>query len=105
FLLVDRQQEALRRMLERRSVLLCEELLGAIEQTRTVAILGKLEFGGAALVGRKVRTVEQILVHPDGAVDLALSPEQAAEREMQVHGLRIDLDHFDERLDRLVGLV
>jgi hypothetical protein len=43
----------------------------------------------------EVGTVEQILVHPDGAVDLALSPEQAAEREMQVDRLRIDLDHFE----------
>jgi len=33
------------------------------------------------------------LVHADGAVILAASPEQAAEREVQLDRLRVDLDH------------
>ena len=44
-------------------------------------------------------------MHPRRAVDLALPPEQAAEREVQVDRLRIDLDDLDERLDRLVRLL
>src|SRR4029077_3131943 len=31
--------------------------------------------------------------------------KQAAEREVQLDGLRVDLDHLDEGLDRLVGLL
>jgi hypothetical protein len=44
-------------------------------------------------------------VHADRAIDLALPAEQVTQREMQIDRLRIDLDHFDERLDRLVGLL
>ena len=44
-------------------------------------------------------------MHADRAVDLALPAEQAAQREVQVDRLRIDLDDLDERLDRLVGLL
>ena len=68
-------------------------------------ILGELEQRGLALVRREVRAVEQVLVHARRALDLALAPEKAAEREMQVDRLRIDLDDFDERLDRLVRLL
>ena len=44
-------------------------------------------------------------MHPDRAFDFALSAEEAAKRKVQVDGLRIDLDDFDERFDRLVGLL
>ena len=57
------------------------------------------------LVRRQVRAIEQVLVHADRALDLAVPAEQDAEREVQLDGLRIDLDHLDERLDRLVGLL
>ena len=71
-------------MLERRAVELGEELLGAVEQARAVEVLRELERRRVALVGRQVGAVEQVLVHADRAVDLALPPEQAAQREMQV---------------------
>ena len=92
-------------MLERRSRELGEEFLGAIEQACPVKILRQFEGRRLALVGGQVGAVEQVLVHPDGAVDFALPPEQAAQREVQVDRLRVDLDHFDERLDRLVRLL
>ena len=60
---------------------------------------------GLPLVRRQIGAVEQVLVHADGAIDLALPAEQVAQREVQVDRLRIDLDHLDERLDRLVGLL
>ena len=44
-------------------------------------------------------------MHADGAVILAAPAKQAAEREVQLDRLRVDLDHLDERLDRLVGLL
>ena len=92
-------------MLVRRAVELGEQLLGAIEQAGAMEVLRELEGRRLALVRRQVGTVEQVLVHADRAVDLALAAEQAAEREVQVDRLRIDLDHLDERLDRLVGLL
>ena len=44
-------------------------------------------------------------MHADRALDLAAPAEQAAQREMQLDRLRIDLHHLDEGLDRLVGLL
>ena len=95
----------MRRVLERRPVELGEELLGAIEEAGAVKVLRELEFGGASLVRGQVRAIEKVLVHPDRAVDFALPAKEAAQREMQIDGLRIDLDHLDERLDRLVRLL
>ena len=51
------------------------------------------------------RAIHQILMHADRALYLAAPAEQAAQREVQLHRLRIDLDHLDERLDGLVGLL
>ena len=105
FLLVDRQEEAQRRVLERRAVEAREEILGAVEQPRAMEILRELELGRAALLRGQVRAVEQVLVHPDRAVDLALAAEETPEREVQIDRLRVDFDHLDERFDRLVGLL
>ncbi len=44
-------------------------------------------------------------MHADRALDFAAPAEEAAQREMQLDRLRVDFDHFDERLDRLVGLL
>src|SRR3954462_480006 len=44
-------------------------------------------------------------MHANGPVDLALPPEQAAEREVKIDRLRIDLHHFDERFDGFVRLL
>jgi hypothetical protein len=44
-------------------------------------------------------------VHADRAVVLAAAAEQAAEREVQLDRLGVDLHHLDEGLDRLVGLL
>ena len=42
---------------------------------------------------------------PDRALGLAASPEQRAEREVQLDRLRLDAHHLDERVDRLVVLL
>ena len=44
-------------------------------------------------------------MHADCALDLAAAAKQRAQREMQLDGLRLDLDDLDERLDRLVRLL
>src|SRR6185295_19313222 len=90
---------------ERRAVELGEKLLGAIEETRAMKILRELEKRGLALVRGKVRAVQEVLVHPGRPLDLALAAEKAAQREVQVDRLWIDLDHLDEGLDRLVRLL
>src|SRR5438105_14939806 len=92
-------------MLELRAFELGEELFGAIQQSRAMEILRKLENGRLALVRGKIGAIEQVLMHADGAVELALAPEETSQRKMQIDGLRIDLHHFDERLDGLVRLL
>ena len=44
-------------------------------------------------------------MHADRALDFAAPAEQAAQSEVQLDCLRIDLDHLDERFDGLVGLL
>ena len=44
-------------------------------------------------------------MHAYRTLHFAAAPEQTAQREVQFDGLRIDLYHFDKRLDRLVGLL
>jgi hypothetical protein len=82
-----------------------ERILGAIEQAALQVVLP--EFGerlGTRACG-KVGTVQQVRVNAHGAVELAAAPEQVAERVVQFDRLGIELDHLDERIDRLVVLV
>src|SRR5262249_37823244 len=104
-LLEDLQQEAQRLQLERGAVELAEQLFGTIEQPGAMEILRQLEHRGLPLIVGKVGAVEQVLVHADRAIDLALSAEEIAQREVKVDRLRVDLDDLDEGLDRLVGLL
>ncbi len=105
FLLVDVQQVLqrgapvwpLRQPLER--------LLGAVKQPRLQVVLAEFVECHDTLLLREVGPLEQILVHPDRSLGLAAPPEQAAECEMQLDGLRVDPDDLGERLDRLVGLL
>ena len=96
FLLVDLQQETQRLKLERTPIELVEQLLRAIEEPRAMKVLGKLEYRGLSLVRGEIGSIDQILVHADGTVDLALPAEQVPQRKVQVDRLRIDLDDFDE---------
>ena len=82
-----------------------EHLLGAIEQPGLEIVLRQLVQRAHALLGGEVGAIDQILVHADRALDFAAAAEQAAQREVQLDGLRIDLDHLDERFDGLVGLL
>jgi hypothetical protein len=58
-----------------------------------------------ALLVADVLAVDEVLVHADRAIGLAATAEQAAEREVQLDGLIVDLDRLDEGVDRLVGLL
>ena len=105
FLLVDFQQELQRVLRVRGAFEPEEELLRAIEQPCLEVVLRELEERCAFLVFLQVRALDQVLVHADRALELPAAAKKAAEREMELHCLRIDFDHFDESLDRLVGLL
>lgn len=53
----------------------------------------------------QIGAFHQVLMHADRTFDLSAPAKQAAERKVQLNGLWIDLHHFDESFDRLVGLL
>ena len=101
----DLQQEAQRLQLEGAPIEASEKILGTVEQSGTVEVLRELEHGDLALLVGKIGSVEQVLMHANGAIDFALLAEQVAEREMQIDRLGIDLHDLDERFDCLVRLL
>ena len=81
-----------------------EHLLGTVQQPRLEVVLSQFEQGGKPLLLAQIAALEQIAVHADRALGFAAAPKQTAQRKVQFDGFRIDLDHFDECLDRLVRL-
>ncbi len=53
----------------------------------------------------EVGAIDDVLVHADGALHLAAPAIQAAEREVRVDRLVVDLGQAQEDLERAVGLV
>src|SRR6266536_235832 len=105
FLLIDLAQEPERLGAMRRVLELEEHLLGAVEQPGLEVVLPELDHRVQPLLPAQVRALEKVAVHADRPLGLPAPAKQAPQREMQLDGLRIDLDHLDERLDRLVGLL
>jgi hypothetical protein len=105
FLLVDFQQVFQRFLVAVRAAQLEEDFLGAIEQAGLEVVLAEFGQRVQALVRRQAIAFDQVLMDADGAVGFAAAAKQAAQREMQLDGLRIDARRFDEGLDGLVGLL
>src|SRR5437879_3853165 len=105
FLLVDLEQEFQRLGTMRRAPELEEHLFRAIEKPGLEVVLPQLDHRVQPLLGAQIRALEQVPVHADRALGLAAAAEQAPQREVQLDRLRVDLDHLDEGLDRLVGLL
>src|SRR3954466_5309308 len=104
-LLVDLEEVAPRRCGLRAVLEFPERLFGAVEDSGLEVVLAELGKRDQLLLGAEAGSLEQVLVHADRTVVLAAPAEEAAEREVQLDRLRIDLHHLDERLDRLVGLL
>src|SRR5882672_6643463 len=104
-LLVDLEQEFQRLGAVRRALELGKHLLRAVEEPGLQVVLPQLDHRVQALLPAQIGTLEQVAVHADRALGLAAAAEQAPQREVQLDGLRVDLDHLDEGLDRLVRLL
>ena len=81
-----------------------EGLFGAIQKPGFQVILSELVLCVHQVILRKIGTCEQILVHPDCALDFASPAKQVTQREMQFDSFRIELDDLDECIDRLIRL-
>ena len=105
FLLINFKQEVKRRFGVMGVFELEEQLFSAVQQPRFQKILCKFKKRHGLLFGAQVCAPGQILMHAYGALHLAASTKQAAQRKMQFYGLRINLDHFDKGFDGFVGLL
>ena len=102
--LVDADQRAQRRQGVASVLELLETALGAIEHAGLQEVLGQFVLRVLALGGRQIGSVQEALVHTDGALHLAAAPEQAAQREVQFGRLGIELGDLDKGVDGSVRL-
>src|SRR5467141_1405089 len=105
FLLIDLEQELQRLGTVRRTVELEKHLFRAVEKPGLEIVLPQFDHRVQPLLPAQIRTFEQVSMHANRPLGLAAAAEQAPQGEVQLDRLRIDLDHLDERLDRLVGLL
>ncbi len=82
-----------------------KSLLGAIQHARFQEILGQFVLRIFTLGLRQVGARQQALVHADRALHFAAPAKQAAQREVQLGRLGIELGHLDESIDGAVGLL
>src|SRR2546427_1454386 len=105
FLLIDLEQELQRLGTVRRTVELEKHLFRAVEKPGLEIVLPQFDHRVQPLLPAQIRTFEQVPVHANRPLGLAAAAEQAPQGEVQLDRLRIDLDHLDKDLDRLVGLL
>src|SRR5688500_17082090 len=105
FLLIDLEEEIERGLRVRRAFEPQEKLLGAIQQAGLEIVLRELEERDELLVFLEIGALDEVLVHAYRTLHFAAAAKETPEREMQLDRLRIHFDHFNERLDRLVGLL
>ena len=82
-----------------------EAFLGPVEQAGPQEILRQGMTCPVTFAIWHARAGEQVLVHADGPLELAATPEQAAQGEVQVHRVGVVLDGLDEGVDGLVLLL
>ena len=105
FSLKNFQQTALGFIFKRGTNQFVENFLSPVKQTGLQIILplfGERMQTNAII---EIGTIDQILVHADGALSLATPAKKIAKRKVQFNGLGIDLRHFEKRVDGLVGLL
>ena len=103
--LVQREQGQPRFGVESRAFERVVGAFGAVEQARLHEVLRERILGAVAFAGGQVGAVQQVLMDPHRALELAAAAKQVAKREVQVGRVGIMLDGLDEGIDRLVVLV
>ena len=78
---------------------------GAVEQTGAQIVFGEGNQCVFAMHIAQIGAGNNILVHPDRAVDFPAATKQAAECKMRFQGLIINLDHAHKNFQRLIRLL
>ncbi len=63
---------------------IAQQLFGAIEQTGAEVIAGEFELGERPVLGRQVRTREQVLMDPDRLVEFAATAHHRGKSQMRI---------------------
>ena len=82
-----------------------EAVFGAVDQAGLQEVQPQLIQRMGTGLAVEIGTVDEVLVHANGPVGLAPTPEQRTQRKMQFAGLGLDANHVDEGIDGLVGLL
>lgn len=105
FDLIDLQKISLRILFKVSTEQLVEDFLGPVQQAGLQVVLTQFGQGLQTNSIVEIRQINQVLVHADSTLRFATSPEQVAKSEMQFDRLRIDLGHFEKRVNGLVRLL
>jgi len=84
---------------------LVEGFLGAVQQAGLEVVLTQLVARVHHMFLCQVGARQQVLVHADGTLCFTAAAKQVTQGEVHFHRLGVELDDFDERIDRLVRLL
>src|SRR5699024_6658711 len=82
-----------------------EQIFRPVEQAGLHVVLAQLHQRLGALLIVQAGASDDVLVETNGLVDLPTPAEQAAQRQVRFHRVRVDLDQLQKDFDRLVGLL
>src|SRR3989344_5656756 len=82
-----------------------KQVLGTVEKTGLEIILPEFHQRVTTLFLVERGPRDQVLVNADGALDFAAAAEQVSQRQVRLHGIRIDFQHPNEHFDCLVRLL
>ena len=77
----------------------------AVEQARFEVVKGERMLGPVAVLLDQIAARQQVLVHPHGPFVFATPAKQVAKRKVQLRGVGVVLNGFDEGVDGLVLLL
>ena len=78
---------------------------GPVEKTRGEVVLGKFGERLRAVRIREVRTIDEMKVQTNRALEFAPTAEELPEHVMELDQIGVESARFDENVDRLVGFV
>ena len=104
FQLVNFQKTALGFLVQIGTAQLLKNGFRTVKQSRFEKVLPQLGHGLQFEILRQIVTLDEVLVHTNGAFGLAPPAKQAAQRKVQFNGLRIDFHRLDEGFDGAILL-
>ena len=80
-----------------------EQLLGAVEESRTHIVLPQLEEGVTALLPAQVRSRDQVLMDADSPVHISPVPKETTQSQVDLRRLAVHLGELHEDIDSFLS--